>query len=147
MRVLLDAGADVTRFDFRGRTPLHRAAAENNASAVRALLDAGADPDWAHPGRDDVTPLGCAVLHGARPAALAELLVAGARRWGTLEGSVRGVEKAARRVYDEAPHRLPELAAMFTPQVRDRARTAALCLHRTSLPPDLVGRVLVNSLG
>jgi hypothetical protein len=45
MRALLTAGADVTRRNQWGRTPLHVAARRGCLSAAQILLDSGADPD------------------------------------------------------------------------------------------------------
>lgn len=57
LAVLLDAGADLNRRDTAGNrwTPLQHAIHKQQAAAVRALLEWGADPDTADPG--GVTPL------------------------------------------------------------------------------------------
>lgn len=44
--VLLEHGADVKAKDFRGNTCLHNACAFGNLKAIRALIDAGADPTY-----------------------------------------------------------------------------------------------------
>ncbi len=44
-RFLIDRGADVTRQDSTGLTPLHLAAENGHESPVRLLLDRSADPN------------------------------------------------------------------------------------------------------
>lgn len=74
-RALLEAGADPSARDARGRGPLHAAAREGHAAVLRELLAAGADPDAA----DDE---GRTALHAAAEwgwgGVLAALLEAGA---------------------------------------------------------------------
>lgn len=43
LKMLLEAGADINARSVEGRTALHHAVVSNNAAAVRALLDLGAD--------------------------------------------------------------------------------------------------------
>ena len=43
LRMLLEAGADVSAQDRKGDTPLHRAANDGEVAAIRILLEAGAD--------------------------------------------------------------------------------------------------------
>lgn len=45
MKVLIEAGADVSAKGDLGRTPLHGAAARGYLEAIRLLLAAGADPE------------------------------------------------------------------------------------------------------
>jgi ankyrin repeat protein len=59
IRYLLEAGANVSRADVKGRTPLHTAAREDNSVAARILLEAGAEV--AAKDYDGKTPLDYAV--------------------------------------------------------------------------------------
>lgn len=63
VRLLLDAGADPSRWCSSGEGPLKLAAVEGNAESVRLLLERGADPDSAE-GVEGATPLLCAVEAG-----------------------------------------------------------------------------------
>ena len=45
VKLLINAGADVNKKDFYGRTPLILAASKGQVDLVELLLDAGADPD------------------------------------------------------------------------------------------------------
>jgi len=62
VRRLIDGGAEVTAKFFKGRTALHRAAAEGHEGVVRILLDAGADV--AAKAVDGKTALDIAEEHG-----------------------------------------------------------------------------------
>ena len=60
-QLLLTAGANPRTTDSQGESPLHQAAVHGNLTAVRRLLDSGADTNAA--GRD-TTPLGTAAAQG-----------------------------------------------------------------------------------
>eukprot|EP00741_Cyanophora_paradoxa_P012520 tig00020611_g12098.t1 len=64
IRLLIEAKSDLSALDKGGRTPLHAAAALNSVALVRALLDAGADPDGsgARAGRKAPLHLACEAL-------------------------------------------------------------------------------------
>ncbi len=68
LRRLLDAGADVTLFDKRGRTALHWAAQVGNHEAVLLLVNAKADRDAQD--TEDCTPLMHAVREGCEECVL-----------------------------------------------------------------------------
>lgn len=64
---LIDRGADIEALDTYGMTPLHRMASNNLPVGARALLEAGADPDYA--GECGATPLQVATESRARDVA------------------------------------------------------------------------------
>ena len=76
LRRLIEAGANITRGDKYGQTPLHYAAAAHSVECAKVLLEAGA-PLWARDlyGR---TPLITALYDGRRgePVEIVELLSA-----------------------------------------------------------------------
>jgi len=45
VRILLEAGADALAVNSEMRTPLHHVAAAGHGICVKALLDAGSDPE------------------------------------------------------------------------------------------------------
>jgi ankyrin repeat protein len=63
MRVLVQAGANVSAEDSLNRTPLHCAADAGRIDAIEALLDLGVDVNQLVPGRD-FTALMCAAYSG-----------------------------------------------------------------------------------
>ncbi|KAI3395390.1 hypothetical protein diail_1381 [Diaporthe ilicicola] len=67
----------VDKLDYSGRTALHWAAAKGDATAIRELLDAGADLECKTRMRSE-TPLMVACRIGASPEAVRVLLAAGA---------------------------------------------------------------------
>ena len=75
LRMLLEAGADVSAQDWEGSTLLHLAASKGNVAAIRMLLEAGADVNAQD--QEGNTPLHLAAS-GGNVAATRMLLKAGA---------------------------------------------------------------------
>lgn len=98
LKELADAGYDLDKPDYAGRTPLMAAAAEGNVEAARALLDAGAGPNF---GSSAGTPLELAARHGRDPV-VALLLARGARATASaLDAAQRqGHDASARAIAD-----------------------------------------------
>eukprot|EP01087_Luapelamoeba_hula_P019113 TRINITY_DN6286_c0_g1_i1.p1 TRINITY_DN6286_c0_g1~~TRINITY_DN6286_c0_g1_i1.p1 ORF type:complete len:2354 (+),score=344.36 TRINITY_DN6286_c0_g1_i1:69-7130(+) len=73
VRILLDHGADVTKYNGHQQQPLHIAALRGQIAVVRQFLAAGADVSALNSRRHDQTPLHCAAINGH--ADVAKLLV------------------------------------------------------------------------
>ena len=129
--ILLERGADVTRANAHGWTPLHQAAYSDLPQMARMLLDAGAPVDVSARG-DGGTPLVVALFWGNTTTAelLAEHGVASAqparsgraratRPAGRADRHARG-RRAPRLL--PAPQRLPGLAAVGRPSARPSTR-------------------------
>ena len=69
LAALIEAGADLDAFGFNGWAPLHLAAARNDLTALRMLLDAGAHRHLRTQIDDRATPLEVALDHGHEEAA------------------------------------------------------------------------------
>ncbi|KAJ3547380.1 hypothetical protein NM208_g1539 [Fusarium decemcellulare] len=67
IRLLLDAGADVTRCDVEGQTALHYAAGHwDDLAYYRPLIEHGSDPNW--PTIPRLTPLTTVIIEGHNEA-------------------------------------------------------------------------------
>jgi ankyrin repeat protein len=65
VRVLIEKGADASKENNRGETPLHVAAEDGNEAIARALTNAGADVNkTTGSAYGDVTPLYVAAANG-----------------------------------------------------------------------------------
>lgn len=69
LELLLDHGADVNQHGVNDYTPLHMAAAQNDAKAIEILLAHGADPEIRTRVDDYATPLEELEYHGLTEAA------------------------------------------------------------------------------
>jgi ankyrin repeat protein len=102
LRELLEAGAEVNRFDDLNKTPLHYAVEREDLEMIRALLSAGADVN-AHDNRDiGNTPLRQVAQTCSLDVARV-LIQAGADP--TIEGWMRltALDKAASRKRGDGP--------------------------------------------
>ncbi len=124
VRELIDQGADPNARNWRGETPLHRAAIRNpDLDVHRTLIDAGADVN----ARDetDATPLHRAA-HNASPARSGLLIEAGADVHARDKDGATPLHNAVESGRDEIIGRLVEAGASFD----DRDRDGATPLHR-----------------
>ena len=124
VRELIDQGADPNARNWRGETPLHRAAIRNpDLDVHRALIDAGADVN----ARDetDATPLHRAA-HNAAPARTGFLIEAGADVHARDKDGATPLHNAVESGRDAIIGRLIAAGASLD----DRDRDGAAPLHR-----------------
>ena len=124
VRELIDQGADPNARNWRGETPLHRAAIRNpDLDVHRALIDAGADVN----ARDetDATPLHRAA-HNAAPARTGFLIEAGADVHARDKDGATPLHNAVESGRDAIIGRLIAAGASLD----DRDRAGAAPLHR-----------------
>lgn len=133
IQVLIDARASLEARDSRGRTALHRAAAEGRTNVVGLLLDSGAIANKKT--KDGATPLYYAVQYGKMP--VLELLIARHVQLDLADATETTPLMLASVGNGNLPNNLPMVEALLTAgakvdKVDSKGRTA---LHRASAEP------------
>lgn len=111
---LVRAGVNLNARDRNGNTPLHYAVLNENVSAVRRLLEAGAHPDFCNAELE--TPLTRACWHSPPIEIMRALLDAGAHPDG------RGVRMTCRAAESESHECSPPLSLVIMNQSLDKMR-------------------------